>query len=168
MPLAISAPPSRVVKRQTQLIPPEMVFMMLKGSAFAVEALIKHLHVVEFSDIGDWCPPQVIPNSPDQVVTVTTKRYHPTHQGVRWINSDPVFEALDRQFQAIFDEVQWESDSELAWLDWNNASRNLLYHYLSENDGLAEGDCLKLQLWGILGGFVKFQPPALAGGAETC
>lgn len=67
----------------------------------------------------------------------------PTHYRLLW-------RLLDAQMQADFDEVQWQSDPEEPWRDWDDDSRGFWLEWLQSIDDLTPIDRLRMTLWAEL------------------
>ena len=58
-----------------------------------------------------------------------------------------LWQLLDHQMQAAFDELQWNSDPDNIWQDWNAEGRKQWWLWIEEDDSLSPIESLKVQLW---------------------
>ena len=56
---------------------------------------------------------------------------------------------LDAQMRADFDELQWQSDPDEPWEDWDDRSRLVWLEYIQEIDDLSPIDRLRME-WAAL------------------
>ena len=58
-----------------------------------------------------------------------------------------LWQVLDRQMQAAFDELQWTSDPDNPWQVWNEEGRRQWWAWIEEDNGLSPIESLRVQLW---------------------
>ncbi|MEM0979546.1 MAG: hypothetical protein AAGH78_04645 [Cyanobacteria bacterium P01_H01_bin.58] len=73
-------------------------------------------------------------------------------------NGSLLWSFLDRQMQAQFDELQWATNYNDEWCDWNNEARALWCQWQMQNDCLPKIERMKLDLWQALGRFAIDKP----------
>ncbi len=64
-----------------------------------------------------------------------------------------LWQRIDTEMQAAFNEVQQASDSTEPWREWDDESRCLWDEWCAEIDTLLVEERLKLDLWRQLGAF---------------